>query len=396
MFSLDYRTLLVMASIMCGFMSLIFFAAYRVYPKSIEGIREWAVGGVVTMVAATLYSLRDIAPDWLSILVANLTLTAGFYCWFVGTRRFMGLALASVKSVVAYAVVLLILLVYWTYVVPSFLHRSSLMTLVHSSFFIGQMYLVLRYGRRNFSGLFFVSVMLLALSASTLRIVATLLEDGAQFQVLLQRSLVQSIYLVVYALSSLLQTMGFFMMITDRLNEELKKEARIDPLTGAWNRRAVMEQMHVVMATAKRKAQAVSVIAMDLDHFKRINDTHGHDVGDEVLKHFSALVQEQKRPSDFFARLGGEEFILVLPDTDHQQAFDVAQRIHRQLNALADTTLPPYTVSQGVTEQRFDPSNQGIDLSIHALLKRADTAVYEAKTAGRNRVQMATLVQFAH
>ena len=161
------------------------------------------------------------------------------------------------------------------------------------------------------------------------------------------------------------------------LEQALARErilARTDALTGATNRRHFFELAAHEMAMAKRYHQPLSVILFDVDHFKRINDTAGHDTGDETLRQVARIVRDHLREVDLFARYGGEEFVLLLPRTTIDQATIVAERIREQIAAEASITI-----SSGVAE--LEPESETIDL----LIGRADDALYQAKQQGRNR-----------
>ena len=168
--------------------------------------------------------------------------------------------------------------------------------------------------------------------------------------------------------------------------EQAEHKARTDPLTGVPNRRAFTELARVEIERALRFGQPLALIAIDLDRFKSINDGHGHAVGDAVLVDFATQAQAQLRIIDQIARIGGEEFVVVLPGTDAKGAQQVAERIRR---LLEQRTLPipggtlRYTSSFGVAE--LEPQHPGLD----RWLARADAALYAAKGNGRNRVELA-------
>lgn len=158
--------------------------------------------------------------------------------------------------------------------------------------------------------------------------------------------------------------------------------ARIDPLTGLMNRRALTEQAERLRAAALRHKRPLSLILFDLDHFKFINDLHGHAVGDEVLKETAALLQRLCRRDDLAARWGGEEFILVLPDADIRAATNLAERLREQLqqrSLWAGDAAIELRASFGVAALR----NQK---SVDALIADADALLYRAKQGGRNRI----------
>ena len=174
--------------------------------------------------------------------------------------------------------------------------------------------------------------------------------------------------------------------ITDRkkLEAQLAALARIDPLTGLRNRRDFYDKAQHELARAKRNQSALCALVFDLDHFKLVNDTHGHDGGDQVLQAFSQLLTAALRDIDITARFGGEEFVVLMPDTALPAALQTAERLRVHIEAhpvvLANGTEVFYTASIGVAELISD------DATVDAMLKRADQAVYTAKRAGRNRV----------
>ena len=163
------------------------------------------------------------------------------------------------------------------------------------------------------------------------------------------------------------------------VNEELSRISKLDPLTGAYNRRYFSEVLEELFALSKRQNTPLSLAIMDMDDFKSINDRYGHDIGDKVLQVFVDIIQGHIRESDLFARFGGEEFILLLPHTDLQQAVIVLEKL-RKLVASCDTvTGVSFTVSIGVSELNIDED------TIQTLIKRADNALYKAKQSGKNK-----------
>ena len=161
--------------------------------------------------------------------------------------------------------------------------------------------------------------------------------------------------------------------------------AVLDPLTGLNNRRYMMTRLTQFMHSARKNAKPISILLFDIDHFKGVNDTWGHDCGDEVLKDFSLRLATHVRAMDIPCRMGGEEFVVIMPDTGPEDAQGIAERVRIM---VADKSFPikggleriSVTVSIGVSTSYGPPD------TIPELLKRADEAVYEAKSSGRNRV----------
>lgn len=165
-----------------------------------------------------------------------------------------------------------------------------------------------------------------------------------------------------------------------RANDELSRLAAADPLTGVANRRRYEEALASEVARARRYGTPLSLVIADLDHFKRVNDTHGHSAGDEVIRAFTRVLQQCARASDLVARCGGEEFAVLMPHTSHADALAFAERARLAFAALR---LPPVdwalTASFGVAEL-------SLDLDSAAFAAAADEAMYAAKRGGRNRV----------
>jgi diguanylate cyclase (GGDEF)-like protein len=180
--------------------------------------------------------------------------------------------------------------------------------------------------------------------------------------------------------------LGVLQDITDHkeLQQKLEVEAHTDPLTGCANRRRFLELAARELARARRYPEEVSVLMLDLDHFKEFNDQYGHQAGDRVLQRLVRACQSILRAEDALGRLGGEEFAILLPETGAAKALEVAERLCREV-ASAEVVLGGgsplnFTTSIGVATVRPE------DLSVDAVLERADRALYEAKDAGRNRV----------
>ncbi|MFC3151345.1 GGDEF domain-containing protein [Litoribrevibacter euphylliae] len=165
----------------------------------------------------------------------------------------------------------------------------------------------------------------------------------------------------------------------ERQCHQLASEVIKDPLTGAFNRRFLIEKLNECLSIFRRTFEVTSVISIDIDHFKSINDQHGHDVGDEVLRQLVRNIKGRIRHTDRLCRVGGEEFILVLPATNKFQSRVVAESLRERLKHSEFPNGMKVTVSMGISE-----IVAGDD--IDSLTKRSDVALYEAKRAGRDQV----------
>jgi diguanylate cyclase (GGDEF)-like protein len=168
----------------------------------------------------------------------------------------------------------------------------------------------------------------------------------------------------------------------ENLMTVLVETARSDPLTGLANRRAFFEDFDRALARAERADVAMAVAAVDIDNFKTVNDAVGHAGGDDVLVEFTRVLRDAVRAGDSAARIGGEEFALLLVAAEPEHARQLAERVRERVETAFGARTPPITVSIGVaTWWPRDP----IDAAV--LLRRADAALYEAKRGGRNRVE---------
>jgi len=170
-----------------------------------------------------------------------------------------------------------------------------------------------------------------------------------------------------------------------RTEEELLRLAATDPLTGAFNRREFTALADREALRAQRYHHALSILMLDLDHFKKLNDTYGHAAGDKALQRFTTLCCNALRNVDIFGRWGGEEFVALLPETPADGAGIIAERLRKM---VADTVITfnghkiTFSVSIGIAQYRDG------ETSVDAPLSRADSAVYDAKKAGRNRISI--------
>ncbi len=170
----------------------------------------------------------------------------------------------------------------------------------------------------------------------------------------------------------------------EAMRSRLAEQIGTDPLTGCLNRRALESRLRAEWRQAKRRSSTVAVLAIDLDHFKEINDSRGHPFGDVVLQECAGIMRATARDTDAVARIGGDEFVIVLPDTGWQGALTFAERLRRKVDDFdfgASSTGMSITISVGVALARgTDP------VSPEMLLQEADRSLYKAKTGGRNRI----------
>lgn len=371
--ALDPRSLLFMAAIMASFMAVVLFFMRRSFPAHIRGIGLWALAPVAWVTAAALLGMRGLIPDFASIVLGNVLTVAGSVLFYLGCKRFYGQPTHQWRwgaAVLAEAVVL----AWMTHVAPWPGGRMVVFTAMMLAVFGSNLHFMLRHGEPRFPARLVNCVLALQIGVLLVRLMAAL--TGQASNQLLDTSLIQIVYLGSYAMFVLMLSIGAVLLATDRLTRELEHLATHDALTGALNRRAILQSCADEVERCRRFGKGLAVLMLDLDHFKTVNDTGGHQHGDAVLAHFARNVAHTLRRTDHLGRYGGEEFLVLLPETDLPAALQTAQRIH---DALATGHALDCHISIGASTWAGPPDN------LDALLGRADQALYQAKEQGRNQ-----------
>jgi diguanylate cyclase (GGDEF)-like protein len=353
----------------------------RGYPLVLqEPMRLWVRGLLIQPFSFVLFSMRGQAPDWLSIVVANTLLSISF-AHLIQALRLYNQQADLLKPMVAlvFATAIGESVLTWTW--PSLHGRIvliSLIIVVLSTFGVDAIY---RKREKITRPEHMVATMLLA--GIVIMFVRIFKMPDMGMLSLTESTPMQGIVFTYASLMPVIATSGFLLMCGERLNENLTRLAMIDPLTGVLNRRTMTEQANQAIASSKRHGDALSILILDIDHFKRINDQFGHEAGDLGLCRFVELVRQRMGEDDVIARLGGEEFVLILPGSDEQAALSLADRIRQHLNGshFSISGWPvPLRASIGVGTLGPEINN------LETLLRETDRAMYAAKHAGRNCV----------
>ncbi len=376
---LDSRTIMFITACMGPLMALVLLAMRRNYPTAIRGLGWWAQGALWSFVGVLLIASRGSIPVFWSVLVGNGLMMLGMVQWLLGTQRFLGTSTDTGRWM--QLLVFSIALLGWYLIVqPSFEARTLVVSATMAILLLVNARLLLRQSKYRFASHF----LLLALVASAATWVARPIGayggylEGNLFAANTYNTLLNA----SQTATTLLTLIGFVLLASERVREEFEKLAAHDSLTGALTRRAWSKAAQSELERCHRHGRVLSLISMDLDHFKRINDTQGHLAGDQALVDFTRLVGRHLRRHDQFGRMGGEEFVMLLPETPLQEAQTVAERVRLSVQNRVGTT--PFTVSIGLTTLAAD------DATVQHLLARADAALYQAKAKGRNRIEVDT------
>lgn len=379
MSKIDSQTVIVLTGLMGGLMSLVLYSLKRNYPASIQGLGHWSLGLLLLFLAGLLIAGRGTLPDIITISVSNFLLWSGVYVSYAGSQQFFGVK-SRAWPWMALITAALLLSLWYSMVTPSYIIRLACFTSLMAVLFAVHAWLIFRQGAFTFAKALTAAV-LLAMTGIQLMRLATFTVAPPQNGIT-DTSVYQVIYVSSFAFATLLMSIGLVLMATDRLRAELEHLATHDSLTNALTRRHMDQACHMELERSRRTGRSTAMLMMDLDHFKAVNDTYGHQAGDQVLVNFVIKVNALLRPSDLLGRFGGEEFIALLPETELEEAMVVAQRIRAMCAGGAETVKgATCSVSVGVASTLDDRD------TVDALLARADAAVYRAKANGRNRVE---------
>lgn len=388
---LDNKTLLFSLMLISGMMALSLTIVTR--KNESDGIRRWAGALALESLVWLLVASRGTIPDFYSIVVANVLMVTAQAMKLAAIHAYRKLYFPRLQCFVPVvaAIVLFLLLPY-----DDARYRLGLGSLLFTAQFV--MILWALWGDiESRSGnawwlLFGASLLMLPLLA--LRSIVSL--SGAMEFVTTPQSAIApnpvqlGVFVGLTALN-LLGAMGFILMVKERGDREIRALAMTDPLTRILNRRAFMAQAEKQTAVALRHHLPLALLMIDIDHFKRINDAHGHPAGDKVLVRVTELLTSHLRTEDILARYGGEEFCVLLPSTNEAGALALADKLRL---AIEKTPIPlgdkfiSITISVGVTACDFNSSKLHPDFT--SMLQDADRALYLAKKKGRNRtVQLA-------
>lgn len=377
----DPRSFIITSAIVGMLCSFIFFVLKRSFPKNIGGIAEWGWGCTAMVAGAFLFSSRDSVSPYLSVVCANTLVIGGILLMHVAVRRFAGLVPGYKKC--ACALLLIVAALIWqTVFADNYEGRVELVTFINMTLFAASAAVILRMKKTGFPERVTAGIFAVTALVSMARMAVAVFGHGTS-DYRHDNSLVQHVYLATFSIALISLSLGFMLMVTKRVQERLEYAASHDDLTGAYTRATFFEILERELERARRHCYPVSLLIMDIDDFKRINDRHGHPTGDEVIKHFARLAADELRSHDVFCRYGGEEFAVLLPSTGLDEASAVAERIRHRFGCFVLKGLPSSTVSIGIGSTCNGESAQA------QLIESADQALYIAKNLGKNRVELA-------
>ncbi len=379
---LDLRTVALLAGLMGCLMGILMQSMRKAYPPTIHGLGEWTYLPMMNFLAVVLIGLRDHIPLLISVTLGNMMIIGAILLTVEGMQRFYNQPSWRRPLLTLWLVVLIPLVLLRE---PAWMAlRVGMISALLGLLFAVMMWQIGRQDRHSLPARFLLGVLSLLLAVMVLR--STTIWTGDLQKDLFVGSLIQTTYLSVLAFGPLLLIpLGLILLASDQLRLEIVHLATQDSLTGLLNRRALFEVADTLLLDCHRRNQPLTLLLLDLDHFKQINDTHGHLIGDRVLIEFSRRMQSVLPHPAVLGRYGGEEFIALLPGLSCSAARELSTRL---LNSSAqDATLPTCTVSIGMIH--VSPDTQDWP-DVEDLIHQADIALYRAKDLGRHRIEEAT------
>lgn len=378
MLNLDLRSMSVMTGMINIALGIVLLAFRRAYPASIKGLLPWALAPLLCALSTAFYAMDGQWPAVLVALGGNALLLSGCALFYFGSQRFYGVP-CTWKCWLALGIGCLAGITWFLLVQPDYRIRVLLLTAVLAAICLTHARLTWEHGR-GFAPRLMAVVLAFQGLALLMRAATTIFQDAADTS-RFAPSAMQAAYIAAYCFASLFVCLGLLLTVSERLRAQFEYLAQRDDLTGILSRRAVLHAGSNALRN-RRGGQPLSLLLMDIDHFKRINDQHGHLVGDRVLAHFAQIVGRALRHTDHLGRFGGEEFVVLLPHTGMETALVMAERVRQaveQQSAVAGQ--PACTASLGLA------SIEAGEATLDELLARADSALYRAKAEGRNRVE---------
>ena len=375
-------TTVIFMSMLLTFMLSMLLAITRSYHKEIHGPGYWAVGNLVVGLGMVLILIQLRSPK-IIFLPGMAIIGAGLSLYINGIQAFIG-KIPNHRIPVIVLILLIIIDIYFMVY-----QRDMRSAVVAGALIFAGVYLIcarLTFSQeRGFLGNLFWITSSLFMLLGLLMLGRAILAFGADNAVYenFEAWPVNAYAFMIGAVSQFFVSSLFVIMLSYKINENLVAIATIDGLTGVLNRRGLEDAAQKMQGICKRINLSMAVLMIDVDHFKKVNDQHGHLYGDGVLRDLTQVISDILRSGDVFGRYGGEEFCVFLPNTNEQEASRLAERIRAGVE-FALSSVNQKTVNVTISIGVADSVTAGYDFM--GLVAAADKALFAAKNKGRNRV----------
>ncbi|MES2182047.1 MAG: diguanylate cyclase [Pseudomonadota bacterium] len=382
--NLDVRTIMVLfAMLSIMFSGLILLAG--LHTRSISSVKQWSIASLCIGIGLgfTYFFYAPTPSAKYAVVFGTALIAAGVALQFTGLQSFKSHRIYMWSAI--FFVGVATFQTYWF----EFLHPDIKSRSIANSFLLSIGYaacasvLLIRTKFQLKAVSWFTGLSFALLSAVMLMRVILISQSSLETYSLYSITPINPVTFVITCILQLCVTFGFLLMLNHQLVAEIEKIASRDMLTGAFNRRQLEEEITRLQSWCKRTGNTFSLMLIDVDNFKFINDNYGHPNGDEVLRKLTNIAVASIRAEDYFARYGGDEFCILLPSTRADKALILANRLRE---AYASTTFAfgGKTVKSSISIGIADSSRAGLDYK--NLISTADQALYRAKQDGRNKV----------
>ena len=387
---MDLRTLFIL-TVLINIIIAFIMAIYWRTQKTYAGFGYWTLANVAMTVTFSLFALKGIAPEFVTVVIANTSAVSGAFFRYAGVRFFWGAeSLPHLRFHQTVVAVCALLLTYYTCIDDNIVLRLFAVSLIFSGYFLATARNMIKGATQGYP--------YEAWTLALLNLVYATLMMGRAFEWLIfpeaRHLLIASSMSTLYFSSILLlevtTALLFLMLNSQRLAKnllqmqgDLEKLAASDMLTGLYNRRKLEEVCTAALTHARVHNRPSALLLIDLDHLKQMNDTFGHPAGDALLNTVVKTIRSQLRDQDILGRLGGDEFVVVLPATPEDVAKTFADQIRQAVQSqpfLWEDQEMAMSISVGVA------ALSDADCNWQDWLKRADTNLYQAKKGGRNQI----------
>jgi diguanylate cyclase (GGDEF)-like protein len=383
MLGIDTNSFIIISAafgLLCGFL---FFSLRAGFPKSIAGLSEWGWGCLLIVIAALGFTTRGKLPVLFYSYLPNLLIPAGVIAMHRSLGLFGKLA-PSERPLIALLGGTAMALAWATFIIDDYRARVIIVSALLTVLFAACGNSIAHYRVKRFPEWFTCGIYAATAVVMGVRCASLLLYQGPPLTLDNDTSTIHDVYISTFPFSLVAMSLGFLLMVNRALQGRLESQALHDAMSGAYRRDAFLELVEREIAVSRRHGSPMSLLMMDLDNFKAINDTQGHLAGDKVIADFAAQATQLLRAQDVIGRYGGEEFVVLLPQTGIDAGLVIADRIRRCIAESCAKDMPPYTVSIGIACFGKDHPD------VVSLLDAADRALYAAKRAGKNRVVAAS------
>ena len=381
---LDIRTILFLSTLSAFTISTAMLIVSRRFPGHVgSAFKLWGIGLGLSGISHILFIYRDNIPGFLGIITANtlIMVTLDFYYFAI---KDLHQDKTDKRLPIILTIIQCLFFCYFYYIDDRINVRffvmaitsSTMILLICKSLFFDKPF------PKQFIHWLTLSIAALILMSIGFKFIEMLLISRPMPSPIANNLPEEFLFICAFLVSSVIPLL-FVLIAGDEFNIEISRLANRDSLTGIYNRRAFQELSRKALLRILKSGQHNSLLALDLDHFKNINDKFGHNKGDEVLLKTTKAIQSCLRETDIFGRYGGEEFCVFLPGANPDEAKMIAERLRR---AVSEIRIPfeegylPLTISIGLISR--NTSKEDLEIMIH----KADEALYEAKTKGRNQV----------